>query len=44
MDYQLMALPMIEVPRSNLSVIEKDVIFFEIKRVYCLYDVLNDEK
>lgn len=32
-------LPKIEDPRGNLSVIEKDIIPFEIKRVYYLYDV-----
>lgn len=35
----LINLPKIEDPRGNLSVIEKDVIPFEIKRVYYLYDV-----
>lgn len=39
MDYQLITLPKIEDPRGNLSVIENDVIPFEIKRVYYLYDV-----
>ena len=32
-------LPKINDPRGNLSVIEKEVIPFEIKRVYYLYDV-----
>ena len=32
-------IPKIEDPRGNLSVIEKDVIPFEMKRVYYLYDV-----
>jgi dTDP-4-dehydrorhamnose 3,5-epimerase-like enzyme len=36
---QLIKLPKIEDPRGNLSVIEKEVIPFEIKRVYYLYDV-----
>ena len=31
-------IPKIEDPRGNLSVIEKDVIPFEMKRVYYLYD------
>lgn len=35
----LINLPKIEDPRGNLSVIEKDIIPFEIKRVYYLYDV-----
>ena len=39
MQVQLIKLPKIEDPRGNLSVIEKDVIPFEIKRVYYLYDV-----
>jgi len=32
-------IPKIEDPRGNLSVIEKEVVPFEIKRVYYLYDV-----
>lgn len=32
-------LPKIEDPRGNLSVIEKDIVPFAIKRVYFLYDV-----
>ena len=39
MQVQLIKLPKIEDPRGNLSVIEKDVIPFEMKRVYYLYDV-----
>lgn len=35
----LISLPKIEDPRGNLSVIEKDIIPFEFKRVYYLYDV-----
>lgn len=35
----LLSIPKIEDPRGNLSVIENDVIPFEIKRVYYLYDV-----
>jgi len=38
-DLELISLPKIEDPRGNLSVIEKDSIPFEIKRVYYLYDV-----
>ncbi len=33
------SIPKIEDPRGNLSVIEKNVIPYEIKRVYYLYDV-----
>ena len=36
---KLISLPKIEDPRGNLSVIENNVIPFEIKRVYYLYDV-----
>ena len=35
----LISLPKIEDPRGNLSVIEKNIIPFDIKRVYYLYDV-----
>ena len=38
-DCILINIPKIEDPRGNLSVIEKDVIPFEMKRVYYLYDV-----
>ncbi len=36
---QLIDIPKISEPRGNLSVIEKDVIPFEMKRVYYLYDI-----
>jgi len=36
---KILAIPKIEDPRGNLSVIENDVIPFDIKRVYYLYDV-----
>ncbi len=36
---KLLAIPKIEDPRGNLSVIENNVIPFEMKRVYYLYDV-----
>lgn len=39
MNIQIIAIPKIEERRGNLSVIEKDTIPFEIKRVYYLYDV-----
>lgn len=42
MTYRLLEIPKIKDPRGSLSVIEKDVIPFEIKRVYYLYDVPSD--
>lgn len=36
---ELLPIPKIEDPRGNLSVIENNVIPYEIKRVYYLYDV-----
>lgn len=39
MNIRIIDLPKIEDPRGNLSVIEKDIIPFSIKRVYYLYDV-----
>ena len=36
---QLIPIPKIEDPRGNLSVIEKNTVPYEIKRVYYLYDV-----
>ncbi len=43
-DYQLIEIPKIVADdgRGNLSVIEKDIIPYEIKRVYYLYDVPSD--
>jgi len=38
-DLQFISLPKIEDHRGNLSVIEKNIIPFSIKRVYYLYDV-----
>jgi dTDP-4-dehydrorhamnose 3,5-epimerase-like enzyme len=38
-DCNLLIIPKIEDPRGNLSVIENNVIPFEIKRVYYLYDL-----
>lgn len=38
-DIKIISIPRIEDPRGNLSVIEKDVLPFEMKRVYYLYDV-----
>lgn len=39
MNIQLIDIPKIEDHRGNIAVIEKDVIPFEIKRVYYLFDV-----
>ena len=39
MKINIIKIPKIEDPRGNLSVIEKEVVPFEIKRVYYLYDV-----
>ncbi len=39
---EIIDIPKIEDRRGNLSVIEKDCIPFEIKRVYYLYDVPSD--
>ena len=39
MNISILNIPKIEDARGNLSVIEKDVVPFEIKRVYYLYDV-----
>lgn len=38
-DVKVIDIPKIKDPRGNLSVIEKEVIPFEMKRVYYLYDV-----
>lgn len=39
MNIKRISIPKIEDPRGNLSVIEKEVVPFDIKRVYYLYDV-----
>ncbi len=39
MNVKIIDLPKIEDPRGNLSVIEKDTVPFDIKRVYFLYDI-----
>ena len=39
MNIQIIDIPKIEDHRGNIAVIEKDVIPFEIKRVYYLFDV-----
>lgn len=41
-DNRILEIPKIRDPRGNLSVIEKDVIPFEMKRIYYLYDVPSD--
>lgn len=42
MTHKLIEIPKIKDPRGNLSVLEKEVVPFEIKRVYYLYDVPSD--
>ena len=42
-DIQLIEIPKITDSKGNLSVIEKDIIPFEIKRVFYLYDIRSDE-
>lgn len=42
MAHRLIDIPKIHDPRGNLSVIENEVIPFEIKRVYYLYDIPSD--
>ncbi|WP_445713839.1 sugar 3,4-ketoisomerase [Flavobacterium sp.] len=39
MEIKIVRIPKIEDPRGNLSVIEYEVVPFDIKRVYYLYDV-----
>ena len=41
-DCKLIEIPKISDPRGNLAVIEKDLLAYEIKRVYYLYDVPSD--
>lgn len=41
-DNKIIEIPKITDPRGNLSVIEKDVIPFKMKRIYYLYDVPSD--
>lgn len=38
----LINIPKIQDPRGNLAVVEKDVLPFDIQRVYYLYDVPSD--
>lgn len=44
MNIELISLPKIEDYRGNIAVIEKNVIPFEIKRVYYLFDVPSTAK
>ena len=39
MKIDLITIPKIQEPRGNLSVIENDILPFEFKRIYYLYDV-----
>jgi len=41
-DCKIIEIPKIKDPRGNIAVVEKDVIPFEAKRVYYLYDVPSD--
>lgn len=41
-DNKILEIPKIADPRGNLSVIESNVIPFEMKRIYYLYDVPSD--
>ncbi len=43
-DVKIIEIPKIVDPRGNLSVIEKEVIPFVMKRVYYLYDVPSDSR
>ncbi len=42
MQFEIISLLKIKDPRGNLSVIEKDVLPYSVKRVYYLYDVPSD--
>ena len=44
MNIEILNLPKVEDYRGNIAVIEKEVIPFEIKRVYYLYDVPSTAK
>ena len=41
-DIQLVKIPKVHDERGNLAVVEKDLIPFDIKRIYYLYDVPSD--
>ncbi|WP_338409129.1 FdtA/QdtA family cupin domain-containing protein [uncultured Flavobacterium sp.] len=44
MNIEIISIPKVEDHRGNLAIIEKDVLPFEIKRVYYLYDVPSSAK
>ena len=44
MNIEILNIPKVEDYRGNIAVIEKDVLPFEIKRVYYLYDVPSSAK
>lgn len=44
MNIEIIQLPIVEDYRGNLAIIEKDVVPFEIRRVYYLYDVPSSAK
>jgi hypothetical protein len=44
MNIEIIDIPKVEDYRGNLAIIEKDVVPFEIKRVYYLYDVPSSAK
>jgi dTDP-4-dehydrorhamnose 3,5-epimerase-like enzyme len=44
MNIEILQIPKIEDYRGNIAVIEKDVVPFEIKRVYYLFDVPSSAK
>lgn len=44
MNIEILNIPKVEDHRGNIAVIEKDVVPFEIKRVYYLYDVPSSAK
>lgn len=44
MNIEIINLPKVEDYRGNLAIIEKDVVPFDIKRVYYLYDVPSSAK
>ncbi|UZO80826.1 FdtA/QdtA family cupin domain-containing protein [Aquimarina sp. ERC-38] len=41
-DCKILTIPKIKDPRGNIAVIEKEILPFESKRVYYLYDVPSD--
>jgi dTDP-4-dehydrorhamnose 3,5-epimerase-like enzyme len=44
MNIEIITIPKVEDYRGNLAIIEKDVVPFDIKRVYYLYDVPSSAK